>query len=100
MKKITKANEKVWRKFKETTNLVRTLGIIEKFFLLLRQERARSTARVTSDAGWRKYCMSGEKPDYIPSEPRLAYKGKSWKDLAIGYSLSFIFSDCKCPRML
>ncbi len=31
-----------------------------------------------SNRDWRKYCKSGNKPDDIPSTPRLVYKDKGW----------------------
>ena len=29
---------------------------------------------------WKQYCLSGEKPDDIPSNPSSIYKGKGWED--------------------
>ena len=37
--------------------------------------------KLNSKLGWREYCLSGQKPTFIPSHPWDTYKGKGWTDI-------------------
>ena len=36
--------------------------------------------KIPGKEAWQQYCASGNKPDNIPSRPKLKYKGEGWTD--------------------